>query len=232
MGAFLFTCNWKVNLKKVTNEEKALFPEEDYTYPHASNALREPLRSRDNRQMQITETLYVTNRDEWRKWLSENHAVKREIWLISYSKNSDKPSILYLHAVEEALCFGWIDGIAKKIDSERLAPRFTPRRLKSNWTELNKERAKRLIQSGKMTEAGLKVLPDLSPNSFQIPKDILEVLQADVQVWNNYQRFPDVYKRIRIGYIEEVRKQPGVFQKRLENFINKTRENKMFGTIE
>ncbi len=182
--------------------------------------------------MQITETLYLTNRDEWRKWLSENHATKQEIWLISYSKNSDKPSILYLQAVEEALCFGWIDGIAKKIDAERSAQRFTPRRPKSNWTELNKERAKRLIQSGKMTEAGFKVLPDLSPNSFQIPKDILEVLQADVQTWNNFQRFPDVYKRIRIGYIEEVRKQPSVFQKRLENFLKKTRQNKMFGILE
>ena len=110
--------------------------------------------------MQITETLYVTNRDEWRKWLSENYATKKELWLISYSKDSGKPSILYLHAVEEALCFGWIDGIAKKIDSKRLAQRFTPRRPKSNWTELNKERAKRLIQNGKMTDAGLKVLPE------------------------------------------------------------------------
>jgi uncharacterized protein YdeI (YjbR/CyaY-like superfamily) len=83
-----------------------------------------------------------------------------------------------------------------------------------------------------MTEAGLNVLPDLSPHSFQIPKDILEALQAEAQIWNNFQHFPDVYKRIRIGYIEEVRKQPGVFQKRLENFLKKTRENKMFGIIE
>lgn len=182
--------------------------------------------------MQITETLYVATRDEWRAWLAENHATKKEIWLISYSKNSNKPSILYLHAVEEALCFGWIDGIAKKIDSERSAQRFTPRRLKSNWTELNKERAKRLIQNGKMTEAGLKVLPDLSPDAFKIPQDILEALQADAQTWNNFQRFPDVYKRIRIGYIEEVRKQSSEFQKRLNNFLKKTREDKMFGTIE
>ena len=182
--------------------------------------------------MQITETLYVTNRDEWRKWLSENYATEKEVWLISYSKISDKPSILYLHAVEEALCFGWIDGIAKKIDAERLAHRFTPRRAKSNWTELNKERAKRLIQNGRMAEAGLKVLPDLSPNAFQIPQDILEALQTDGQTWNNFQQFPDVYKRIRIGFIEEVRRQPSEFQKRLNNFIKKTHENKMFGVLE
>lgn len=182
--------------------------------------------------MQITETLYVTNRDEWREWLTENHLAKKEIWLISYSKDSDKPSIPYLHAVEESLCFGWIDGIAKKLDSEGSAQRFTPRRPKSNWTELNKERAKRLIKNGKMTDAGLKVLPDLSPDSFQIPEDILEALQSEAQIWNNFEHFPDVYQRIRIGYIEEVRKQPGVFQKRLENFLKKTRENKMFGKLE
>ena len=122
--------------------------------------------------------------------------------------------------------------LQRKLTSERLAQRFSPRRPKSNWTELNKERAKRLIQNGKMTEAGLKVLPDLSPNSFQIPEDILEALQNDVQTWNNFQQFPDVYKRIRIGYIEEVRKQSIEFQKRLDNFLKKTRENKMFGIVE
>ena len=182
--------------------------------------------------MEITETLYVSTRDEWRKWLSEYHATKKEIWLISYAKNDSKPSILYLHAVEEALCFGWIDGIAKKIDSDGTAQRFTPRRPKSNWSALNKERARRLIQNGKMTEAGLKVLPDLSPDSFQFPQDILEALQNDVQTWKNFQQFPDVYKRIRIGYIEEVRKQSSEFQKRLDNFLKKTRENKMFGIVE
>ena len=182
--------------------------------------------------MQITETLLVTNREEWRKWLSENHTTKKEIWLISYVKNANKPSILYLHAVEEALCFGWIDGITKKIDSDGTAQRFTPRRPKSNWSPLNKERAIRLIQNGKMTEAGLKVLPDLSSNSFQIPEDILTALQNDEQTWNNFQQFPDIYKRIRIGYIEEVRKQSSEFQKRLNNFLKKTRENKIFGIVE
>ncbi len=182
--------------------------------------------------MQITETLYLTNREEWRNWLSENHTTKNEIWLISFAKKANKPSILYLHAVEEALCFGWIDGITKKFGSDGTAQRFTPRRPKSNWSPLNKERAKRLILNGKMTEAGLKVLPDLSPESFQFPEDILEALQNDVVIWNNFQQFPDIYKRIRIGYIEEVREQPGEFQKRLDNFLKKTLENKMFGIVE
>lgn len=131
--------------------------------------------------MEITETFYAANREEWRKWLSENHRIKNEIWLVTYGRSSGKPSVPYLHAVEEALCFGWIDGIAKKFDSERSAQRFTPRRPKSNWTELNKERAKQLILSGRMTEAGMKVLPNLSSDSFQIPTDILEALHQDEQ---------------------------------------------------
>jgi uncharacterized protein YdeI (YjbR/CyaY-like superfamily) len=134
--------------------------------------------------------------------------------------------------VEEALCFGWIDGIAKKLDEERLAQRFTPRRPKSHWTELNKERARRLIAAGLMTEAGRAVLPDLDIAAFRIPADILAALQADPQVWANFQQFPGVYQRIRISYIDEVRKQPQVFAQRLENFIRKTRQGVQFGTME
>lgn len=182
--------------------------------------------------MEITNKLHVTNRDEWRKWLNEHHATEKEIWLVSYTTASGEPRIPYLETVEEALCFGWIDGIAKKLDHQRTAQRFTPRRPNSHWTELNKERARRLIASGKMTDAGLATLPDLSSDTFQIPDDINAALQADQQTWENFQRFPDLYKRIRISFIEEVRKQPDVFEKRLDNFLKKTRQNKMFGTLE
>lgn len=182
--------------------------------------------------MPITQTLYVTDRSQWRQWLMENHATASEIWLVSYSPASGKARIPYLHAVEEALCFGWIDGIAKKMDDERTAQRFTPRRPRSNWTELNKERARRLIASGQMTEAGRAKLPDLSLDAFQIAPDILAALQADPLIWENFQQFPALYQRIRIGFIEEMRKQPAEFNRRLENFLKKTRQNKMFGVIE
>jgi uncharacterized protein YdeI (YjbR/CyaY-like superfamily) len=79
--------------------------------------------------------------------------------LIQYKKATGKPSLDYLEAVEEAICFGWIDGFVKTIDSERFATRFTPRRPRSNWTETNKERARRMITVGKMTAAGRKTLP-------------------------------------------------------------------------
>jgi uncharacterized protein YdeI (YjbR/CyaY-like superfamily) len=182
--------------------------------------------------MEISEILFVKNRKEWRQWLADHHSVKREIWLVCSRKKREGVNLSYLDAVEEAICFGWIDSTTKKIDSENTAQRFSPRRLKSSWTELNKERARRLIQAGKMTEAGMKVLPDLSPEAFQISQDILEALQADIQTWNFFIAFPDVYKRIRIGNIESVRKQPEIFKKRLELFIRKTHENIMFGEIE
>jgi uncharacterized protein YdeI (YjbR/CyaY-like superfamily) len=182
--------------------------------------------------MEITETLHVTDREAWRRWLAQHHATKQEIWLVSYGASTGQPRIPYLAAVEEALCFGWIDGIAKKLDHERTAQRFTPRRPKSNWTELNKERARRLIAQGRMSEAGFATLPDLSPEAFRIADDLIAALQADPQTWHHFERFPDLYKRIRIGYIEEMRKQPAVFKTRLDNFLKKTRENKMFGGME
>ncbi len=115
--------------------------------------------------MEIGETLYVTTRQDFRKWLTKNHRSKKEIWLIQYKKaatsspEGKKPSIPYVEAVEEAICFGWIDGLEKGMDAERYALRFTPRRPKSNWTETNKERARKMIAEGKMTAAGRAALP-------------------------------------------------------------------------
>jgi uncharacterized protein YdeI (YjbR/CyaY-like superfamily) len=109
--------------------------------------------------MEIGETIYVTTPAEFRKWLQANHKVKKEIWLIQYKKATMKPSINYVEAVEEAICFGWIDGFEKGMDAERYATRFTPRRAKSHWTETNKQRARRMINEGRMTAAGRTTLP-------------------------------------------------------------------------
>ncbi len=109
--------------------------------------------------MEIGETLYVTTRAQFYKWLKTNHAAKKEIWLVQYRKPTGKPSIDYLEAVDAALCYGWIDSTQKKMDDERFATRFSPRRPKSNWTEANKEKARKLIEEGQMTPAGLATLP-------------------------------------------------------------------------
>jgi len=109
--------------------------------------------------MEIGETIYVATREEFRAWLDENHRIKKEIWLIQYKKVTKKPSLNYDEAVEEAICYGWIDGFKKGMEGDRFATRFTKRRQKSNWTETNKERARRMIEEGKMTEAGKITLP-------------------------------------------------------------------------
>jgi uncharacterized protein YdeI (YjbR/CyaY-like superfamily) len=110
--------------------------------------------------MEIGETLYVTTREAFRAWLKANHRSKREIWLVLYRKATGKPSLPYVEAVEEAICFGWIDGYEKSMDEERYALRFSPRRAKSNWTETNKERALRMIAEGRMTKSGFATLPE------------------------------------------------------------------------
>ena len=109
--------------------------------------------------MEIGETLYVINRDDFRKWLLKNHQTKKEIWLVQYKKATKKPSLNYVEAVEEAICFGWIDGLEKSMDAERYALRFSPRRPQSNWTNTNKDRARKMIAEGRMTKAGRATLP-------------------------------------------------------------------------
>jgi uncharacterized protein YdeI (YjbR/CyaY-like superfamily) len=179
--------------------------------------------------MEVTETLDVATRSLWRSWLVDHHATKTEIWLIF---RKPQPQLSYIDSVYEALCFGWIDGIGKRIDSERLAQRFTPRRPGGNWTELNKERCRRLITQGLMTPSGEAVLPDLTMTPVVLAADVAAALQADPSAWQHYQAFPDLYQRIRIGYIEEVRKQPDVFASRLTNFVKQTSRNKMFGGMD
>jgi uncharacterized protein YdeI (YjbR/CyaY-like superfamily) len=98
--------------------------------------------------------LYVTSREKWRAWLTTHHQSETEVWLLFYKKHTGRPRISYDHAVEEALCFGWIDSIVKRIDDEKFAQKFTPRREGSKWSALNQRRLHRLIREGRMTEAG------------------------------------------------------------------------------
>lgn len=187
--------------------------------------------------MEVGTTLYVTNRKQWRSWLSKNHATAAEIWLIYYRKESGKPRIPYNAAVEEALCYGWIDSITKPRDNQSWYQRFSPRRPKSILSELNKERVRRLIKAKKMTRFGLERIKlhlekkTSAPKKFLLPKDILDVLKSDPVVWKNFRKFPAAYKHIRVGWIDGARKRPAEFRKRLRYFIRMTAANKRFGTI-
>lgn len=109
--------------------------------------------------MDIGETACVRSRKEWRRWLADHHHLKEEIWLIFYRKASGERSISYDDAVEEAICYGWIDSQIKSMDEQRFVRRFSPRREGSEWSEYNRERALRMLREGRMTEAGKASLP-------------------------------------------------------------------------
>ena len=187
--------------------------------------------------MLIGNTFYTSSRSEWRKWLSRHHDSESEIWLIYYRKDSGKPRISYDDAVLEALSFGWIDSTIKKIDDERFAQRFSPRKSKSTLSQMNRERINELIKNGLMTKAGLQAIAHVyNPNSvqekFDIPKDVLHALKANPDAWKHFQKMPEAYQRIRIAYIES-RKRHGIemYQKALSHFIKITAQNKKIGFV-
>jgi uncharacterized protein YdeI (YjbR/CyaY-like superfamily) len=180
----------------------------------------------------ITETVMPSSRSEWRAWLEAHHATKTEVWLLARRSQRERTHFTYIESVLEALCFGWIDGIAKTYDEQLGAQRFTPRRKGGNWTELNKERCRRLIADGLMTPAGFAVLPDLDVSTFRIAPDIEAALRADPRTWAHFEGFDPLYRRIRVGYVEEMRKQPAEFEKRLTRLVETTAKNKQFGGVE
>ena len=179
--------------------------------------------------MDITKTLYVTSRKDWRKWLEKHFNKEREIWLIYPKKSSGKKRIVYNDAVEEALCFGWIDSTVKSLDEDNSIQRFSPRNPKSSYSQQNKERIKWLLEQNMVHSSILKKAKQIASEKFVFPKGIIDAIKKDMIAWKNYTAFSDTYKRIRIAYIDGARARPEEFRKRLKNFINKTRENKQIG---
>lgn len=178
---------------------------------------------------------YFENRTDWRKWLIDNFEVSDEIWFVFPNKSSGKKSITYNDAVEEALCFGWIDSTVKSLDREHKIQRFTPRKPKSTYSQANKERLNWLVENRLIHPKLENEIQNVLSESFVFPNNILDRLKKDKAVWENYQHLSDSYKRIRIAYIEAAKKRPEEFEKRLTNFINKTKENKIiagYGGIE
>lgn len=178
--------------------------------------------------MEIDHIVRFEDRHAFREWLHEHADDTACCWVI-LSRKTSGDGLLYLDAVEEALCFGWIDGIAKKTEAGEFAQRFSPRRKNSNWTELNKERVRRLIRLGMMQERGLTVLPDMSDTSFVIDEAIVRRLKSEPDVYRNFQAFPELYRRIRIDTIQSVRKDQALYEKRLDKLIEQTRANRLYG---
>jgi len=179
------------------------------------------------------------NRGEWRKWLEKNHSTKDGLWLIHYKKKSNKKSVSHPHAVEEALCFGWIDSKLKRIDEERYILRYTPRKGKSVWSKINKDTAEKLISLGKMTEAGLEKIKIAKKQGLwnsaytnlkkdRLPSDLKEALIKNRDAWKNFNNFANSYRNSYISWIKGA-KSDITRKKRIDEVVKKSIENKKPG---
>ncbi len=189
--------------------------------------------------MKITGKLHVTNRDDWRAWLRKNYDTKKEVWLIYYKRHTGKPRIPYDDAVEEALCFGWIDSLVKKIDDEKFVQKFTPRKGKSKWSEANKKRARKMIKEGKMTKAGLAKIREAKSNGewfktapvkkeLVIPAYIKKPFAANEKALDNFNNLANGYKRQLVGWITSAKREE-TRKRRLTAAIRLLEQNKKLG---
>ena len=173
--------------------------------------------------------VYVETRSQWRDWLSQNHDKSTGVWLVFYKKETGKPTLEYDEAVEEALCFGWIDSIIKKIDGEKYVRKVTPRKADSRWSQLNKKRIMRLTNRGLMTAAGIAKVEEAKASGLwdkqdrpQIPHDLPgefeSALAKSKKAKSFFERLAPSYRRQFIAWVA-VAKQPKTRQRRVQESI-------------
>lgn len=173
--------------------------------------------------------LNIRSRAEFRDWLARSAETEPECWLVlRRGRPADPNAFYYLDAVEEALCFGWIDSTQKEIGGVMMQ-RFSPRAKSGHWTELNKERVRRLERLGLMTDAGRAVLPPMGPRSFRIDPEIASALKA-ARVWTRFRAFPPLYQRVRAGNLAFYKgRDPETYERMLTRLIEETKRNHMYG---
>lgn len=170
---------------------------------------------------------YTSDRQEWRNWLMRHFETEAGVWFVFPMKGSGETGLSYNDAVEEALCFGWIDSTIRHIDPLHRAQHFTPRNPKSAYSRPNIERLIWLDSRGLIHPKIRPSLEGIIHADYVFPEDILDRIRLDQAAWEHFAAFSEPYKRIRIAYIDAARKRPDEFNRRLENFIRKTRENKL-----
>jgi len=193
------------------------------------------------KKMKTTKTLYVTGRNDWRTWLGKNHDREKEIWLVFYKKHASKSGIPYDDAVEEALCFGWIDGTLKRIDSEKHIIRFTPRRKNSVWSEINRKKAEEMIKEGRMTEAGLAKIEEAKKNGkwqsaytskkkLPVPPDLKKALMKNKKACGNFNNFASTYQNMYIGWVIDAKRKE-TRERRIKQVVERAEQNKKPGMM-
>ncbi len=195
----------------------------------------------EENRMKIGRKLYVSNREDWREWLEKNHATKKEIWLIYYKKHTGKPRIPYDDAVEEALCFGWIDSTVKRLDDEKYMQKFTPRRTKSIWSELNIGRAKKMVKQKRMTKAGLVLFKEMRKKkkssgekvvkrTLKTPPDLNKALTKSKTVLDNFNNFSPSYRNLYISWIINAKRKE-TRERRIKQVVQWAKQNKKPGMM-
>jgi len=183
--------------------------------------------------------LYLATREEWRNWLKENHGKEKEIWLVYYKPHTNQPTLKYRESVEEALCYGWIDSIIKKIDFEKYARKFTPRKDDSRWSELNKKRVKEMIEQSRMTKygmakidaakkAGLWDKPDRPQMDLGLPEDLKNAMAKNKKAEAFFERLAPSYQKQYIAWIQ-VAKRPDTRAKRVKESIELLEKGEKLG---
>ncbi|CCH51815.1 hypothetical protein BN8_00762 [Fibrisoma limi BUZ 3] len=175
------------------------------------------------------------SRQEWRDWLQANHATSSGIWLVSFKKNSGKPRVSYDEAVEEALCFGWIDSVPNKLDDERFKQLFTPRKPKSGWSRVNKQRIDKLIAGGLMTEAGLTKIEQAKQDGswtkldevedLTVPADLEAAFAENSTARQYFEGFPKSVKRGILEWLNNARRSE-TRQTRIAQIVRMAAQNK------
>jgi uncharacterized protein YdeI (YjbR/CyaY-like superfamily) len=183
--------------------------------------------------------LHVQNREEWRAWLQENHATQNEAWLVIRKNHVINPGVYYEEAVEEAVCYGWIDGFMKSADAESYYLRFSPRKRGSIWSVSNQKRVERLNAQGKMTEAGLATVREAQENgeweaalrredTSNLPEDVREFLTRHADALANFEQLPTSQKKQFLYWITSAKTEK-TRQKRIQEMVNLVANNKRFG---
>ncbi|NOY37670.1 MAG: bacteriocin-protection protein [Chlorobi bacterium] len=184
-------------------------------------------------------TFQAKSRKEWRDWLKKNHAREKEIWLVYYKKHTGKPTIEYMDSVEEAICFGWIDNIKKRIDDEKYAHKFTVRKVKSKWSPLNIRLAEKMIKEKKMTSAGLtffeqrieydkEFIKTRASDEITLTQEIEQELKKNEKAWRNFLKLAPGYKKQYVLWLISAKKEI-TKQKRLEEAIILLEQNRKLG---
>jgi uncharacterized protein YdeI (YjbR/CyaY-like superfamily) len=215
---------WKSSRKKVDygNEQQTIAPAPALLYTG---------------NMKMTQTFTAPDRAAWRSWLVEHGTTETEVWLVYYKAGTGKSGISYNDSLEEALCFGWVDSIIQKIDEEKYARKFTPRKAGSKWSELNKHLVAKLVEAGRMTEVGLAKADfplheaqSSRPKRPELPlPDWLKAgLMTSTKAWENFSKLPPSHRRNYIGWISEAKKEE-TRQRRIHEAIRRLEKNETLG---